>query len=1052
MMTSQAPPNAWTAPARVSIIAIPIAVRREVRAHIVHLLQQRNRASAASTAHLQKVAARIDNRLAQLAATCAEYQDLCTLPKRVHASALEICDTLAKKRPAEAVSRKRQHHETVSVDESLQEDSKEGYSSDEQQSPSSVPIQGGVLVQKSLSRSYSRRTKAKLSPTPMSRFNGVIPMSLLCTPICTEQERLTLTLSMDTLGEMLSGQRPFLPGFTSVEVLTIEPSSLPNLSASTAICHAFASFLSGGGCRSVKSLTMSGIFPQLALSLQHPFNSLFDAFSNGACPNLTQFHCKDNALGDAGATGMSLWLANASSKLDTLSLVGNQIGDAGVLALAWAFSRRGGSITTIDLGQNAIQDKGAGALAAVFKSGGFSSLQVLHLRNNAIGPAGAKCLLKAIRSSPQRLPLREMNIDASVLQQLQKAGHGKVACIYPLGLIGSAPDVNLLGWSFKVLVSEMTALVEAAEINMELRIKTLNEQSFCVCVGRTMTVRELKGLLLPTTQVPEHRQRLIYRGKLLKDADLLSSYNVEDGHTLHMVAKPEQIVEFNIDSLTEPLLPRRNLQRPRLYPQNARVDLPGNFSAMRQRLGLENRQALMESLRSNERFRNRISPPATEPSYFTNLETLNQSNDEEPEPESLPRPVPNEESSSTRAIPNAQLEHLEQGLLTIQTLLSTAEAPHLNEARTQSERASILRQNRQFYIGQWLDVKDTVNQWLEGTVLNTNETQVFIHYHGWPSRWDEWIDKNSNRLAAFRTRTLHSSTSNYLSPTPVVRQPTAQNQTPMRTLLPRIRDALEAILPHVNTLASFCERNENDSMAEASDIVAPLFDRVGRLLADAADHVERMTANNLPYSGNNLVLMLLNFVDDFIAVLGERSMNTNFRRWERSANIAPRRQEDSTFRELIAVSAQSPDYPLRRNIDVHIHAILASPPPDLINQREMEESQQRWRELTERMQASLQRSLISQSIETSTPVVETPSPPPEQQSSSLPIRLPSPLIPELVTRRPLPSTSTTFLDVLRRTLSPLPTSTDSSESGTQAFFNERSWPSPSALNDATDGS
>ncbi|OQR99345.1 hypothetical protein ACHHYP_06954 [Achlya hypogyna] len=412
MMTSQATPAWATTP--MTAVGIPLAIRREVRAHIVRLLQQRSRASAASTGHLQRVAARIDNRLVQLAGSCAEYQDLCTLPKRVHASALEICDTLAKKLPAdeEPASRKRPLPATYDGDD---------YSSDETQSPSSVPIQGGVLVQKSLSRSYSRRTKAKLSPTPVPRFNGVIPMSLLCTPICTEQERLTLTLSMDTLGEMLSGQRPFLPGFTSVEVLTIEPSASNNLSASTAICHAFASFVAGGGCRSVKSLTMAGIFPSLAPTLQHPFNSLFDAFASGACPNLTQLNCKGNALGDAGATAMSLWLANAASKLDTLSLVGNGIGDAGVLALAWAFSRRGGSITTIDLGQNVIQDKGAGALAAVFKSGGFSSLQVLHLRNNSIGAPGAKCLLKAIRSSPTRLPLREMNIDASVLQQLQRA-------------------------------------------------------------------------------------------------------------------------------------------------------------------------------------------------------------------------------------------------------------------------------------------------------------------------------------------------------------------------------------------------------------------------------------------------------------------------------------------------------------------------------------------------------------------------------------------------------------------------------------------------------
>lgn len=34
------------------------------------------------------------------------------------------------------------------------------------------------------------------------------------------------------------------------------------------------------------------------------------------------------------------------------------------------------------------------------------------------------------------------------------------------------------------------------------------------------------------------RQRLIYRGRLLVDADTLSTYKVEDGHCLHLVARP----------------------------------------------------------------------------------------------------------------------------------------------------------------------------------------------------------------------------------------------------------------------------------------------------------------------------------------------------------------------------------------------------------------------------------------------------------------------------------------------------------------------------------
>ena len=61
---------------------------------------------------------------------------------------------------------------------------------------------------------------------------------------------------------------------------------------------------------------------------------------------------------------------------------------------------------------------------------------------------------------------------------------------------------------------------------------------------------------------------------------------------------------------------------------------------------------------------------------------------------------------------------------------------------------------RQFYVGMWLDVKDTIDQWLEAQVTNMRANQIFVHYNGWGARWDEWIDKDSPRIAVFRTYTV----------------------------------------------------------------------------------------------------------------------------------------------------------------------------------------------------------------------------------------------------------------------------------------------------------
>ena len=40
----------------------------------------------------------------------------------------------------------------------------------------------------------------------------------------------------------------------------------------------------------------------------------------------------------------------------------------------------------------------------------------------------------------------------------------------------------------------------------------------------------------------------------------------------------------------------------------------------------------------------------------------------------------------------------------------------------------------------WVDVKDTIDQWLEAQIINIADDKIFIHYNGWGSRWDEWID------------------------------------------------------------------------------------------------------------------------------------------------------------------------------------------------------------------------------------------------------------------------------------------------------------------------
>ncbi|PIA45619.1 hypothetical protein AQUCO_01600085v1 [Aquilegia coerulea] len=78
---------------------------------------------------------------------------------------------------------------------------------------------------------------------------------------------------------------------------------------------------------------------------------------------------------------------------------------------------------------------------------------------------------------------------------------------------------------------------ECSETTVEIKIKTLDSQTYTLRVNKRVPVPELKEQIETVTGVGSELQRLICRGKVLKDDQLLSAYHVEDGHTLHLVVR-----------------------------------------------------------------------------------------------------------------------------------------------------------------------------------------------------------------------------------------------------------------------------------------------------------------------------------------------------------------------------------------------------------------------------------------------------------------------------------------------------------------------------------
>ncbi|KAL4892743.1 hypothetical protein BDV59DRAFT_179669 [Aspergillus ambiguus] len=77
----------------------------------------------------------------------------------------------------------------------------------------------------------------------------------------------------------------------------------------------------------------------------------------------------------------------------------------------------------------------------------------------------------------------------------------------------------------------------AEETSITFNVKSSNDAKFTLTLPASTPVSELKEKLATSeyADTPAQRQRLIYSGRVLKDNETLSTYNIKDGHTIHLV-------------------------------------------------------------------------------------------------------------------------------------------------------------------------------------------------------------------------------------------------------------------------------------------------------------------------------------------------------------------------------------------------------------------------------------------------------------------------------------------------------------------------------------
>jgi hypothetical protein len=140
-----------------------------------------------------------------------------------------------------------------------------------------------------------------------------------------------------------------------------------------------------------------------------------------------------------------------------------------------------------------------------------------------------------------------------------------------------------------------------------------------------------------------------------------------------------------------------------------------------------------------------------------------------------------------------------------------------------------------FVLGQWIDARDTIDQWLEATVLDLRPNEVFICYNGWPDHWNEWIPKNSARLSPFRTKTKHTN-HKYLNPCPFQWVADAPSVSPPSDNVFKLIPEVLSLMRTVEPMLQQCIGEER----KVPDSLAPILDRFGRILGDLAQPLKSL--------------------------------------------------------------------------------------------------------------------------------------------------------------------------------------------------------------------
>lgn len=239
-----------------------------------------------------------------------------------------------------------------------------------------------------------------------------------------------------------------------------------------------------------------------------------------------------------------------------------------------------------------------------------------------------------------------------------------------------------------------------------LKVLSMDEKKFSIEMNKNQKVSELKNSIMNKSTVPENRQRLIYKGKLLEDNNTLRYYNLKNDDCIHFIAKLENVDlnDANSSNNFDNRANGRNFGNNSTNITEIRSSIDNIFSDFGS-IGLDAGIGVPLGIGVSQN--RRVLPPLVPITFIRNS--------------------PWSTSRSPDDVIKQNYTCLLQNNLAISEMMVNSAFSSNFCKNTNLQIDFIDFENRIFSIGQWVDVKDTVRQWLEGEIIDIKEEFIDIN-------------------------------------------------------------------------------------------------------------------------------------------------------------------------------------------------------------------------------------------------------------------------------------------------------------------------------------